>query len=245
MATPETRRYQSILLLLLMVSLFTNGYLLQRFLWEPQALPEEGNLDIIWHGPEDKPWVALTFDDGPTLQYTARVLDILRNEKIHATFFVVGQSAKKYPGLIRRMVREGHEVENHTYAHPYLTNLTMPQIRDEIRRGHDIIRKLTGREPIYFRPPRQLYDSRVLYALREIGHYDMCLWSFALEHHEVPTPNAMIHRASQYARKGEIILAHDGQSQSNREATLASLPKLIELYKKKGCRFVTIKEMFE
>ncbi|HEX2953503.1 MAG TPA: polysaccharide deacetylase family protein [Bacillota bacterium] len=209
----------------------------------PDKKPE-GRIDIIWHGPEDHKNVALTFDDGPVPEYTLKVLDTLKRFKVHATFFVVGQYAEAHPEIIKRMIAEGHEVENHTYVHPYLTWISTKETREEVQRCHEAITRITGIPPRFFRPPHQIYDARVITALRHYPEYDICLWSVALEHREAKTPKAMALRVIHEAHPGTIILAHDGRIQSDRRMTVAAIPLVIRGYKRKGLQFVTLKEMF-
>lgn len=209
----------------------------------PDKRPQ-GLLDVIWHGPEDAKTVALTFDDGPVPAYTPKILDILKKYHVHATFFVVGQYAESHPEIIHRMVVEGHEVENHTYDHPILTSISIKSMRNEIAHCHWVIGKLTGKEPHFFRPPHEIFDARLIQALKDFPNYDICLWSVALEHHEVKTPKAMADRVLAQDYNGEIILAHDGRVMSNRRTTVAAIPYLIKGFKKKGYSFKTLREMF-
>lgn len=211
-----------------------------------QPMPDkilDGRIDIIWRGSADKKNVALTFDDGPVPAYTLKILDTLKKFKVRATFFVIGQSAEAHPEIIKRMAMEGHEIENHTYTHPYLTWINAKEIRQEIKRCHQTIIHTSGITPRFFRPPFQVYDARVMQALRDYSEYDICLWSIALEHHEVKTPDAMVSRVMREAYPGMIILAHDGRSQSNRRPTVEAIPLLIEGLKREGYHFVTLREM--
>ncbi|HMD02267.1 MAG TPA: polysaccharide deacetylase family protein, partial [Candidatus Baltobacteraceae bacterium] len=96
------------------------------------------------HGPSDRHEVALTFDDGPNAPYTERILDVLRRERVHATFFVVGRAVAAYPRTVRRIVREGHVLGNHSWDHAHLLVETPSAVRAELRRTDDAIYAATG-----------------------------------------------------------------------------------------------------
>lgn len=98
--------------------------------------------------------IALTFDAGPS-EHSAQLLDILKEKKVPATFFLLGKRhIEKYPELVRRMAAEGHEVASHTWDHKILTQIGPDEIRAELRRPNDAIEKLTGRRPTLMRPPQ-------------------------------------------------------------------------------------------
>ena len=97
--------------------------------------------------------VALTFDDGPDPKWTPQILDILRRYGVHATFFVIGRNAENHPSIVRRILAEGHEIGNHTYTHPNLSEATSEQITLELNATQRLIEWLTGRTTILLRPP--------------------------------------------------------------------------------------------
>jgi peptidoglycan/xylan/chitin deacetylase (PgdA/CDA1 family) len=96
---------------------------------------------------------ALTFDDGPHPVHTPVLLDWLKVNHIRATFFVLGKNAERYPGIVKRMIQEGHEVGNHSWSHPNLRVMPPKKMLAEVRRAHDLITRITGRAPVLFRPP--------------------------------------------------------------------------------------------
>ncbi|HHY66483.1 MAG TPA: polysaccharide deacetylase family protein, partial [Alicyclobacillus sp.] len=108
---------------------------------------------VFYRGPRNVKQAALTFDDGPDVTYTTRILDILRREGIHATFFIVGQRAQAHPEMVRRIIAEGHAVGNHSWDHPNFTKLSIAEIRSELIRTNDLLRSLVGYTPDLFRPP--------------------------------------------------------------------------------------------
>lgn len=186
--------------------------------------------------------VALTFDDGPDPIYTAQVLDILKENAVPATFFVVGQHAVLRPDLVQRAVREGHEIENHTYTHPHLDTQPAMRVEEEISNTEAVITTLSNYRPVYFRPPRRMYNQQIIDTSKARG-YRLVLWTIGLEHHASQTPEEMAQRVIDKASPGMIILAHDGIL--DRSRTVAALPMVIKGYRGLGYRFVTLQELVE
>lgn len=186
--------------------------------------------------------VALTFDDGPDPRYTPRVLGLLTTEKIHATFFQIGEFVEKYPELARAVVTEGHVVGNHTYSHADLEFATSEAIQTEIVKCEDAIIRVTGQRPVLFRPPKGHYNDGLFHVLQN-RNYHLILWKLCVEHKAAPTPIDMAYRVIANTRPGTIVLAHDGRL--NREKDIEALPLIIRGLKAKGYRFVTIPELVE
>ncbi|UUZ95605.1 polysaccharide deacetylase family protein [Paenibacillus sp. P25] len=108
----------------------------------------KGNKNVIYSVPaKGAKIVALTFDDGPDGKYTARILDILKEQHVHATFFLIGQHAAKYPQIVKRIHEEGHAIGNHSWDHSDLSKLPEDQVREEIVRVDDVIKNITGEAP--------------------------------------------------------------------------------------------------
>lgn len=185
---------------------------------------------------------ALTFDDGPDPRFTPQVLEILKHYDVKATFFVIGQSAVLYPDLIRQEVNAGHEIENHTYTHPYLEKDSGLRVEEEISQTEAVIETLTHRKPAYFRPPRRLFNQKVI-DIADLNGYQMILWEIGIEHHAAKTPADMAQRVIDKASLGIIILAHDGRL--NRTRTIEALPLVIQGYQDQGYRFVTLAELMK
>jgi peptidoglycan/xylan/chitin deacetylase (PgdA/CDA1 family) len=187
--------------------------------------------------------VALTFDDGPSVPYTGQVLDILRKNHIHATFFLCGANAERYPDLVRRIKAEGHEIGNHTYSHPYLYLMDRDKIAEEIDRTQDVIQKISGRRPRLFRPPFGVRWFSLWPLLRERG-LTMVLWSIRGYDGDLGAP-AIAQRTLSQLQPGGIILLHDGfethaPGQVDRSATVRALPAIISGIRRAGYRFVPI-----
>lgn len=189
------------------------------------------------HLDREVPVVALTFDDGPDPRFTPAILDILRQEHVPATFFVVGRNALLYPDLVRQELADGHVVGNHTFDHLTLADAGPELIRSEIRMGQEAIQEAGGGTPTLFRPPDGLISAALPAVARELG-YRVVLWSAAVENHTAPTPVLMVRRVLRLVRPGSIILLHDGRL--DRTRTVEALPLLIEQLKARGYFFATV-----
>ena len=185
--------------------------------------------------------LALTFDDGPDAFYTPRILDILWEHRVQATFFVVGENVETYPDLLRRMAYEGHQIENHTHTHPELSKKGGFHIDEEIYRCEKAVESLTGRKTKYFRPPKKLFNDDVV-DIAAIRGYTTVLWTVGVENCKTRLPEEMVNRVSHRVVPGAIILAHDGRL--DRSKTVEALPLLIKECQQQGYRWVTLDELF-
>ena len=154
--------------------------------------------------------VWLTFDDGPHITRTPKVLDVLARHDIRATFFVIGKNAAFYPAIIKRMVEEGHGVANHTYRHPNLTTLTSAKIREELQLTEKRIAAAMGDHKL-FRPPYGAHNAKVDAVVAELG-YRSILWNVdTVDWSKVFQPDRWVaHGFEQVkARKSSVVLNHD------------------------------------
>ncbi len=181
-----------------------------------------------------KPMVALTFDDGPGKD-TDRLLDALKKYNARATFFMLGNNAKNYGSVIKKMKDLNCELGNHSTTHPQLTKLGADGIKKEIQTTSDYIKKGAGAGPTVMRPPYGAINSTVK---QNVG-LPMILWSVdTLDWKTKSTPKTVESILS--AKDGDIILLHDIHSTSV-DAAIEAIPKLIE----KGFQLVTVSEMAE
>ncbi|MER6786080.1 polysaccharide deacetylase family protein [Streptomyces sp. NPDC000658] len=181
--------------------------------------------------------IALTFDAGPS-EHSARLLDILKEKQVPATFFLLGRRhAEKYPELVRRMAAEGHEVASHTWDHKILTQIAPEEIREELRRTNDEIERLTGRPPTLMRPPQGRTNKTVHEISRELGLAEV-LWTVTAKDYAT-TDSALIRRRvlAQADRDG-IILLHDLY-----DGTVPAVPGIIDALKERGFVFVTVPQL--
>jgi peptidoglycan-N-acetylglucosamine deacetylase len=185
--------------------------------------------------------IALTFDDGPWPESTAQVLDILKQNQIKGTFFVIGQNVKNYPDLLKREIAEGHVVGNHTWHHWY--QFLNPQAAAyEIDHTADLIYQVTGIKTNLFRPPGGIMHNGVADYARN-SKYAIILWSSDSVDYSRPAVPKLINNVFRRAKPGGIVLMHDGGG--NRSKTVQALPEIIANFRKQGYSFVTIPELLE
>ena len=161
--------------------------------------------------------VALTFDDGPHPQRTARLLELLGRARVRATFFVIGERARRHPDLVRRAAGEGHLIENHTWSHAWLPGRPLGGIGDQIDRCQELIERLTGRAPALVRPPYGHRDARLHRAAADRGLL-LAMWSLDSLDWLGLGPRLVARRLLR-ARPGDILLAHDGAPAARGTAT--------------------------
>lgn len=199
-----------------------------------------------WNGGTQKKLVALTFDDGPNEPYTARVLDILRRDRVHATFFLIGTNVRRFPSSVARIVREGHVVGNHSDSHPEGFALeSQPRLQQELGAAEESIHAAGGIYPSLFRPPQGL-RSPWLMSLLERDSLVAVTWDDAPRDWD-PLPAAeLVKRTLAQAHPGAIILLHDGMNltqNADQSETVKALPGIIDGLRARGYRFCTIPEL--
>lgn len=193
--------------------------------------------------------VVLTFDDGPDPDYTPRILDILKKEKVPASFFVVGAMVEKNIPLLKRIYNEGYEIGNHTFFHPDISTISLDRVILELNSTRRLIESITGRSTILFRPPfnadaePQTLEEVIPVAESRKQSYitigesiDPWDWQPGV------TAQQIIDRVKRDYDKGSMILLHDAGGDS-REATVEALPEIIRFYKSKGYEFTTIADV--
>lgn len=185
-----------------------------------------------------RPCVGLTFDDGPSEETTPRLLEILREKGVKATFFVIGREAERHPELLRRMVAEGHAVGNHTFSHPpFFCFLTPSRLRLEIERTQLTISRLTGRAPRLFRSPVGLRHPFLARALEDVG-VEYISWGLRTFDTHPQDPDALRARILGRINPGDIVLMHDRPARGTR-ALLTVLPEVIDRLRDRGYEFST------
>jgi peptidoglycan/xylan/chitin deacetylase (PgdA/CDA1 family) len=181
--------------------------------------------------------IALTFDAGPS-ENSPRLLDILKREQVPATFFLLGERhIEKYPELVKRMADEGHEVASHTWTHRNLTDLSRDEIREELQRPNDEIRRLTGKSPTLMRPPQGRTDDTVHEICRELGLSEI-LWSVTAKDYKTNDSALIQQRVLDQSSRDGIILLHDIY-----DGTVPAVPGIIKALKERGYVFVTVPQL--
>ncbi|MDT0405606.1 MULTISPECIES: polysaccharide deacetylase family protein [Streptomyces] len=181
--------------------------------------------------------IALTFDAGPS-EHSARLLDILEEEQVPATFFLLGRRhIDTYPELVKRMADEGHEVASHTWTHRRLTELSPDEIREELEHTNTEIERLTGRRPTLMRPPQGRTDDTVHGISRELGLSEV-LWSVTAKDYQTTDSDLITRRVLAQSSRDGIILLHDLY-----DGTVPAVPGIIAELKKRGYVFVTVPQL--
>jgi peptidoglycan/xylan/chitin deacetylase (PgdA/CDA1 family) len=190
------------------------------------------------HVNVDGPYIAMTFDDGPSGPNTPRLLDLAAKKHIKLTFFLIGQNAQHYPDLVRRELAEGHEVGNHSWTHPVLSKMSNDAIRAELQKTQDAIVAATGYRPTLMRPPYgALLPKQRLWVSQEFG-FKIILWDVDPLDWKRPGPSVVAARIIAAVRPGSIILSHDIHSQ-----TVDAMPEVFDTLLAKGYKFVTVSEL--
>ncbi|MDH3215435.1 MAG: polysaccharide deacetylase family protein [Candidatus Krumholzibacteria bacterium] len=192
----------------------------------------------------DEKRVALTFDDGPNPRHTPALLDMLGAKGIRATFFVVGRWARKFPHLLERTVREGHEVGNHSDIHVPLSLLPARLIRREINVTERVIVGATGVRPRFLRPPMGWFNDKVLSIAKKMG-YRPVIGSIHPRDSNKPGAKFIVDYVLPRVEPGGIIILHDGGRRvvSDRSQTVRAVDRISDQLLQHGYRFETMSEL--
>lgn len=178
---------------------------------------------FICRGNPGRREVALTFDDGPDARSTPALLDLLRQEKVPATFFCIGQRVAAERELTARIAREGHVLGNHTYHHSNLTNCFGPRrLREELQLTQAAIAAATGTAPAHFRPPMGLSNPFTFFAARKLG-LRVVGWTIRSLDTRITDPERVVRRVTARLAPGGIVLLHDGNLPAERLVTTVRL----------------------
>ncbi|MDX6225984.1 MAG: peptidoglycan-N-acetylglucosamine deacetylase, partial [Frankiales bacterium] len=188
------------------------------------------------HGPLRIPGsVLLTFDDGPDPRWTPQVLNLLRQRHVHAVFCVIGREARRHPDLVRRIVREGHVLCDHTESHDeHLATEPLAVARGQIAAGAQAVWVATGQRPTWFRAPGGAWSPMVERLAREQGMTPL-KWTVDPRDWQRPAARVIVARVLEAARPGSIVLMHDGGG--DRRTSAAALRSLLVLLPRMGLRF--------
>jgi peptidoglycan/xylan/chitin deacetylase (PgdA/CDA1 family) len=190
---------------------------------------------FLTHGPRGSGEVCLTFDDGPHPEYTPRLLDVLGELGVPATFFIIGQEAERYPDLVRRMAAEGHAVGNHSQTHPARGTIGPREAAQEVARCTRTVAEILGRPPRLYRPPHGKVTVRDLWRLWR-GGMSVVLWN--VDPRDYSRRNATEVTdwfAGQTITAGDVVLFHDTHPHA-----VEVLPKLVRDARAAGYSFTTV-----
>lgn len=200
----------------------------------------KNNPDFIFiNGPTDKKLVALTFDDGPDNVITPKVLDILKQNHIHASFFFIGDRISAYKDVVKRADKEGNLILSHSFSHPNLTHLSPADVNKQIQDTEKVIYQVINKKPTIIRPPYGAIDNKALEQVKD-NQLKIVIWSIdTLDWKQKESANIVKNVVSNI-RPGDIILMHSNQ---DKLATLQALPTIIKELTKKGYKFVDLAQL--
>lgn len=202
--------------------------------------PKPGLRDLgaepIYRGPDVEPAVSLMINVSWGEAYVPGMLDTLRKEHVHATFFLDGDWVVKHGDLVRDMVHDGHAIGSHGTGHPDFQRLSASQTERQIRRTNAIIREVSLRTPVAFAPPSGSFNRTTVSVAHRQG-MPTILWTVDTIDWQKPPASVIVRRVQKQVTPGALVLMHPTQS------TATALPTLIEWLKAKGYRFKTIADV--
>jgi peptidoglycan/xylan/chitin deacetylase (PgdA/CDA1 family) len=185
------------------------------------------------------PYIAITFDDGPQPSNTPRLLKMLRERNIKATFFVVGELAREHPEIIRAILADGHEIGNHTMKHPLnMTRLSDDKINEEVGGLANLLQEIAGYRSRLFRPPGGNTNDHIRNMLYNQYGYLNILWSVDPNDWKKPGVSVVTRRLVSGAQNGGILLCHDLH-----KSTVDAMPDTLDQLLAKGFHFVTVSQL--
>ncbi|MBS4176755.1 polysaccharide deacetylase family protein [Lederbergia citrea] len=199
--------------------------------------------DVVWDVVTEEKLIALTFDDGPHSTFTPQILDILAKYNAKATFFVIGEHAKKFPNIIKRQVKEGHEIANHSFTH-YNPIKKGEALKKELRQTDDILYKITGTKPAFYRPVGGYYNDQIINTSVHEG-YRVIMWSWHQDTEDWKRPgvNKIVSKVLSGHQPGDVVLFHDAGG--DRSQTVKALSIILPALEKEGYEFVTVSQLLQ
>ncbi|MEU7881705.1 polysaccharide deacetylase family protein [Microbispora bryophytorum] len=182
--------------------------------------------------------IALTFDDGPW-PYTPALLDTLKKHRAKATFFLLGRKVANRPELTRRIHEEGHDIGNHTWTHPSLTELSDGEVFEEVSSTSNIINQTIGETPDYMRPPNGATNSRVASLMADLG-LPQILWTGSTLDWQARDTKVIAQRTLKLAKRNGVILLHDIVPE-----TVKAMPGVLTALEKRHYKFVTLTTLLQ
>ncbi len=185
-----------------------------------------------------EPYIALTFDDGPNPETTPKLLKMLADRNIKATFFVLGTNASAHPDVLRMIAAAGHEIGNHSWSHPQLPKLTVAAADKQIEDTSAAIETATGKAPIYLRPPYGAMTPALQHHIWDKYGLTVMYWSVDPLDWKVRDAQSIYDQIMKQVKPGSIVLAHDIHA-----TTVAAMPRVLDALIAKGYKFATVSEL--
>lgn len=201
---------------------------------EPEEIIPVEHLVLPEEKKTEKKRIALTFDDGPHPIYTPQMLELLKEEQVPATFFLLGENVELYGDVVKEIAKEGHLIGNHTYHHVQVTSLSLEEACKEIQETSDLIEELTGTGTEYVRPPFGTWNEELEERLNLIP----VMWSIDTKDWTTQNVDWIVRETVKHAEDHDIILMHDSY-----QSTVDAVKRVIEQLEAEGFEFVTVDEI--
>ena len=201
---------------------------------EPEEIIPVEHLGLPEEEITEKKRIALTFDDGPHPIYTPQMLELLKEEQVPATFFLLGENVELYGDVVKEIAKEGHLIGNHTYHHVQITSLSLEEACKEIQETSDLIEELTGTGTEYVRPPFGTWNTDLEERLNLIP----VMWSIDTKDWTTQNVDWIVRETVKHAEDHDIILMHDSY-----QSTVDAVKRVIEQLEAEGFEFVTVDEI--
>ena len=201
---------------------------------EPEEMIPVEHLVLPEEKKTEKKRIALTFDDGPHPIYTPQMLELLKEEQVPATFFLLGENVELYGDVVKEIAKEGHLIGNHTYHHVQVTSLSLEEACKEIQETSDLIEELTGTGTEYVRPPFGTWNEELEERLNLIP----VMWSIDTKDWTTQNVDWIVRETVKHAEDHDIILMHDSY-----QSTVDAVKRIIEQLEAEGFEFVTVDEI--
>jgi peptidoglycan-N-acetylglucosamine deacetylase len=198
---------------------------------------------MITEIPTTQRVVAITFDDGPNPVYTPQVLEIFSEAKGKATFFMIGEQMKSHPGVVKQVRDQGHEIGNHTFTHPKLSQLSEQDCLKEVEDTEILIEKMAGRKPVVFRPPYLDYNQDTVSLLQKKKYPMIGALNLEAQDWEQPGVEHILEKSREAVKNGSILIFHDGYG--DRSQTIEAVRMLVSELTSQGYQLVTVSELLE
>ncbi len=198
--------------------------------------------NIIKEADTKEKVIALTFDDGPSPSFTSKILDLLKIYNAKGTFFIIGEQAEKMPDLVKRQIKEGHEIGNHMYRHREVFQMPIPEIKADLEQSNQVIRSITGKKIRLYRPTSGYYNESIVGMAWGL-EYLVVLWSIDSKDWSGLKPSSIALKILKTVKPGSIILFHD--LGGYRDTTVKTLEIILPELARRGYRCLTISQLLE
>ena len=195
---------------------------------------------IKCHGDIAEKTMALTFDDGPSKEYTPAILDILKKQEVKATFFCIGRHVEGNEKLMKRIHEEGHTIGNHSFSHDFWFDLfSVKRMKEDLKSFDAIVHSMINVTPRMFRPPFGVTNPRVRDVIQE-GNYFPVGWNIRSMDTVITNSNRLMNRVVSRFKPGAIILFHD-----SKQVTVEILDEIIRESREQGYQLVTVDQLLK